>query len=81
MAFGARQETDGKWRLCFRKGATLLLAYPNGPDIVFASQRKAKACADALNEEFWDRYRKYKRNTVPPDWAWDMVNKIEEFTG
>lgn len=57
MAFGARQE-DGKWRLCHRKGRTIVhwtkKFWPE-VEIVFASQSKAKACADALNER-WKEY-------------------------
>lgn len=75
MAFGARQE-DGKWRICLRKGATCIHQYPGGPEIEFASQRRAKACADELNEEFWPRYSKNKE--LFPVWAMDMIETIRK---
>lgn len=82
MAFGARQETDGKWRLCLRKGRTITgQPLPDGGrlDIEFASQRKAKACADELNEHFWDRYRKFQTGDKPgPEWAWEMIDCIRK---
>jgi hypothetical protein len=83
MAFGARQETDGKWRLCLRKGRTI-----NGTKIAgqrenweFKGQRQAKACADELNEHFWPRYRKFQDGTgVPSDinFVMDMINCIRK---
>lgn len=72
MAFGARQEADGKWRLCLRKGRTIKRFYP-GEEFEFKGQRQAKACADELNETFWDRYRKYQLGAPAPDYAWDMI--------
>jgi hypothetical protein len=80
MAFGARQETDGKWRLCLRKGRTITgtdMDDGTRADFEFGSQRRAKACADELNEIFWERYRK---NPWPksPDWAGDMINCIRK---
>lgn len=81
MAFGARQETDGKWRLCLRKGRTITgtLVDNQRVNFEFASQRRAKACADELNEQFWGRYRRLQDGTHPgPDWAWDMINCIRK---
>ncbi|MBS3648748.1 hypothetical protein KEU06_08915 [Pseudaminobacter sp. 19-2017] len=74
MAFGARQHDDKSWRLCHRKGRTILFwkdaEFP-GVEIVFASQAKAKACADSLNER-WKEYEqvefgKRKPKTDPQD--------------
>lgn len=82
MAFGARQETDGKWRLCLRKGRTITgapTAEGERLDFEFASQRRAKACADELNDNFWDQYKLFQNGTTPgPDWAWDMVETIRK---
>jgi hypothetical protein len=82
MAFGARQETDGKWRLCLRKGRTITgQVTPDGRlNFEFASQRRAKACADELNDNFWDRYKKFQTGDKPgpDDWAWDMINCIRK---
>lgn len=81
MAFGARQETDGKWRLCLRKGRTITgVPTPGGRiHFEFASQRRAKACADELNENFWDRYRRLQDGThPPPEWGEDMINCIRK---
>lgn len=77
MAFGARQETDGKWRLCLRKGRTIL--GQGEMNFEFASQRRAKACADELNETFWDRYKRFQDGKhFGPDWAWDMIDTIRK---
>lgn len=81
MAFGARQETDGKWRLCLRKGRTVTgtNTCEGRLDFEFASQRRAKACADELNLLFWDRYKKISDGTQPaPEWAWDMIDCIRK---
>lgn len=55
MAFGARR-TDRGWQLCLRKGATVELM--GGEPLVFPSQKKAKACADALNSSYWRIWHK-----------------------
>ncbi|KQS84325.1 hypothetical protein [Rhizobium sp. Leaf383] len=81
MAFGARQEADGKWRLCLRKGRTIT-GTPSDEgrlDFEFASQRRAKACADELNETFWDRYRRLQTGDHPaPEWAHEMIDTIRK---
>lgn len=81
MAFGARQESDGKWRLCLRKGRTITgCPSPEGHlDFEFKGQRQAKACADELNEHFWDRYKSFQDGTKDgPDWAWGMIETIRK---
>lgn len=79
MAFGARSE-DG-WRLCHRKGRTILNVW--GKPSVFKSQAKAKACADELNELFWSAYWKCDRKgEVPPaDVFWGMIDTIAKHGG
>jgi hypothetical protein len=81
MAFGARQEADGRWVLCLRKGRTVDgWSHTDGSRTTFefASQRRAKACADELNETFWDQYRKYKLGDEPPAFANDMTDCIRK---
>ena len=83
MAFGARQETDGKWRLCLRKGRTVSGTIIAGQreSWEFSSQRTAKACADELNEKFWPQYRKVDSGDKPPpdlQFAFDMINCIRK---
>lgn len=85
MAFGARNE-NGTWRLCLRKGDTILFINANkhpGVEIQFSSQAKAKACADALNEQFWDTYRKHDRTGAngPYERSWEMLEVIKEHGG
>jgi hypothetical protein len=73
MPFGARN--DEGWRLCLRKGKTIVFVYENVfPDIIveFPSQARAKACADELNE-IWDPYWKTERKQALPDY--DVFNK------
>ena len=80
MAFGARQ-VDGVWVLCLRKGQTIDHAGP--VPIRFKSQARAKACADALNEEFWETFqalqKKRDRPEEPEDFRDRMVARIKEF--
>jgi hypothetical protein len=81
MAFGARQEADGRWVLCLRKGRTVDgWSEIDGSRVTFefASQRRSKACADELNEVFWDRYRKYKLGDAPPAFAFEMIECIRK---
>lgn len=86
MAWGARQHDDGTWRLCERKGPTLLTlhkkAWP-GVEVKFASQAKTKKCADQLNELYWKTYEKARRNgwSGSDGWYWNMVNLIHEMGG
>lgn len=85
MPFGARQE-DGKWRLCWRKGRTIVHvrkeSFP-GVEIVFRSQAKAKACADALNSTYWPAYEKTEKGRAELDWATyaGMLETIAEHGG
>ena len=77
MAFGARQDDDKSWRLCLRKGR--IIRHAGGHPIKFSSQAKAKACADALNEKFWDRNKKeLTMEKYPPDGE-AMFELIKEF--
>lgn len=84
MAWGARNE-DGTWRLCRRKGATVLTfmvsTFPN-LEIRFSSQAKAKACADALNEAIWPLAGGYgPESTVPRDVAVKAATIIHDHGG
>ncbi|WP_454287289.1 hypothetical protein [Rhizobium arsenicireducens] len=47
-------------------------------DIAFKGQRQAKACADELNENFWDEYRKFKEGHPAPPYAQDMISCIRK---
>lgn len=77
MAFGARQDDDKSWRLCLRKGRTIRRA--GQFQIQFSSQAKAKACADALNEKFWEGNAKaLMKEAFPPDGR-AMLTLIQEF--
>lgn len=82
MAWGARVE-DGKWRLCFRKGKTITEATVEGvtKEVFFANQKKAKACADELNEKYWDQYKLAKegKGDFPVTCRHDMVRIMEKF--
>ncbi|RWB08748.1 MAG: hypothetical protein EOQ39_18955 [Mesorhizobium sp.] len=80
MAFGARLE-DGKWRLCLRKGRTITsMSFSEGPpvEIQFKSQVKAKACADALNEQYWKSFEKTERKGGLLPCHEGMVNLIKD---
>ena len=68
MAFGARIE-DGKWRLCYRKGDTITFVQRRGHnfEMVFRSQKKAKACADQLNEKYWKQFSEAKKKRTSLD--------------
>lgn len=66
MAWGARQHDDGSWRLCERKGRTLLhLCCADAQDvqIVWKTRSGAEKCAKELNELWWPFYAKTKRLT------------------
>lgn len=82
MAFAARQE-NGKWRLCLRKGRTIdHMTFGNGAreEIEFASQVKAKACSDALNELYWKQFERTERKggPLPSDVHEGIVHLIRE---
>ncbi|RWB95621.1 MAG: hypothetical protein EOQ56_28140 [Mesorhizobium sp.] len=84
MAWGARQHEDGTWRLCERKGRTILRLSPSFPDmeIRFASQAKTKKCADQLNELYWATYEKArKKGEATPPFAWSMAHIIHDMGG
>jgi len=77
MAFAARQHDDKTWRLCLRKGVTF--SHAGEFQIVFSSQARAKACADALNEKFWDHNAKaITKKAYPPEGA-AMLELIKEY--
>lgn len=80
MAFGARIE-DGKWRLCYRKGDTITFVnyYGHNFPMVFKSQKKAKACADLLNEKYWKLFSeaKKKRTSLDSTTVNEMVEIIQ----
>ncbi|TDW20487.1 hypothetical protein EV128_125117 [Rhizobium azibense] len=76
MAWGARQEQDGSWRLCERRGRTILhVTRQVKPDVAirFPGRAMAESCAHELNEKFWDGYDRAKRRH--PD-AWSIVDII-----
>jgi len=83
MAFAARNE-GGKWRLCLRKGRTITYAEIHEgqrTEIEFASQAKAKACADVLNDRYWPHFDKATRKRGPMvPFAQDMLDLILEYT-
>jgi hypothetical protein len=58
MAWGARHEEDGSWRLCERRGRTithLTRQLALEVQIVFPGRAMAEECAHAMNE-VWDDY-------------------------
>lgn len=78
MAFGARCENG--WRLCVRRGRTILGTRLSGDweEFKFKSQVAAKACADELNEKYWKEFERTERNGGLPDCASAMVKTIRE---
>jgi hypothetical protein len=81
MAFAARRDDDGTWRLCLRKGKTFRTAtlYHEQVPLAFPSQAKAKACADILNERYWKQYEKHEKKQTWPPFAYEMVEVIKEY--
>jgi ArsR family metal-binding transcriptional regulator len=84
--FGARYE-DKKWYLCIRRGITIkgtAFPYPDGKwqEFVFKSQKQAKACADELNDKFWNAYDDNDRKSRRiPDIAQQMIECIKRHLG
>jgi hypothetical protein len=63
MAWGARKEEDGSWRLCERRGRTITtLSRQLSPAvvIVFPGRAMAEDCAHAMND-LWGDYDRAKR--------------------
>lgn len=79
--FGARVE-QGKWRLCYRKNETIHYHDIEGhTEIVFKNQKIAKACADALNAQYWKEFDYARKNKQWPaaDILYGMVDTINGF--
>ena len=76
MAFGARKDDDGTWRICLRKGDTIRRIkfanreMPVGP---FKSQAKAKGCADQLNLRWKEIEKARKPDADVPEYLIDFV--------
>lgn len=83
MAFGARQEDD-VWRLCERKGRTILYAskgeYPK-IEIRFAGRTAAQKCAEALNKVWWPLYDKRRQLTSGSEIHYGMLRVILDHGG
>lgn len=79
MAWGARQDDDGTWRLCERKGRTIrFVCQELWPDIqiVWKTRSGAQKCAEELNETHWPAYDKAQRaakDAPPLDWQIVLV--------
>jgi hypothetical protein len=87
MAWGARQE-DGIWRLCERRGRTIIFACKRIlPDVQirFPGRSQAEECAKVLNELHWEEYERFRKNrkraTDDMPFAWIMLKTIHEFKG
>lgn len=86
MAFAARKDEDGTWRLCKRGGDTIRFVkqeiYPD-VQIIFSSQAKTKACADELNELFWKEYERHERKSPqdPNPRFWEILDVIKKHGG
>jgi hypothetical protein len=82
MAFAARQDDEGKWRLCRRKGNTIFTVF--GEEVIFSSQAKAKKCCDDLNDRYWKVYEREHRNggeNHSPDVVWGIIDTIANHGG
>lgn len=85
MAWGARQIEDGTWRICERRGRTIMNVceeqFP-GVEIKFASRSQCEKCTKALNDGWWDAYKK-KLNKEPQDFRVfnGILNMIHDFGG
>lgn len=86
MAWGARQE-DGIWRICERRGRTIIRVDSNllpNVEIRFPGRSAAEACAHKLNESHWEHYeRARKKAPAPkePPFAWQMLAIIRDHNG
>lgn len=87
MAWGARQE-DGVWRLCERRGRTIIHARRSllpDVEIRFPNRALAEDCAKLLNEMFWDDYERFRKNrkrkTDEMPFAWLMLDVIKIYKG
>lgn len=83
MAWGARQHEDGTWRLCERKGRTILRLSPSFPDIEirFKSQAQTKKCADVLNERYWPAYERARKKSADMPFAWEVFDLLYDMGG
>jgi hypothetical protein len=86
MAWGARKEEDGSWRLCERRGRSILhVSRKLRPpiEIRFPGRAMAEDCAHKLNELYWPAYHKVrsKDETAPVPCAWEMLDIILEHKG
>ncbi|QIG75701.1 hypothetical protein EVC20_130 [Rhizobium phage RHph_Y2_17_1] len=80
MAWGARQEEDGSWRLCERRGRTIThLSRQLSPEVEirFPGRAMAEQCAHAMNDH-WAEYDRAKRRH--PN-AWAIVDIIVAHKG
>lgn len=59
MAWGARQHDDGSWRICERKGRTVLRV--SGKEIVFKGRADCERCTKELNDLYWDAYTQARK--------------------
>jgi hypothetical protein len=86
MAWGARQHDDGTWRLCERKGRTILFVNSKQfPDlqIQWSSRSGAEKCAKELNETYWSAYDRAQKKDVAMagDVFWGILDTIRKHAG
>jgi len=86
MAWGARQEEDSTWRLCERRGGTVLRLLPPEKldvEIRFPGRAKAEQCAATLNEAFWPEYEQHRRKktALSAETIWAMLEIIHAHQG
>ena len=80
--FGIRQDEDGRWALCERRGRLINRVSSLYPiRICFPDRRAAEECANELNELFWPDYRERRRATEGQELRRAMVETIGRHGG